>query len=213
MNTGTILDDKGYFIQYLGTPIKYEQYLPIVQRMINSFEIARGVQEPVEKQDAMTTFEEEEGGLLSNNSGVSNSLSEEAPIYGDSLSIGQQHPVKTEKNSFTSTYDLSIGNKIFPIRYNLSNGSLDNIEFDGSKPPALVISISSPPESSEYTKLTIEIPRVVLDSRESNGNGDQDFTVLCCPQSNREVYSDSYSRVLEITLYGRVTIVGTTSSL
>jgi hypothetical protein len=218
MDTGTILDDKGYFIQYLGTPIKYEQYLPIVQQMINSFEIARGVQEPVEEQDAMTTFEEE-GGLLSNNSGVSNSLSEEASIHGDSLSSEQQHPIMVKKHSFTSTYPLSVECmvicKTFPIRYNISNGNLDSITYDESGSPSLFITSNNNLNSSdEYAKLTIEIPRTILDSRESNGNSDRDFMVLNA-YSNREIYSDSYSRILEIVLYGPAqnpAIIGTTSS-
>jgi hypothetical protein len=147
---------------------------------------------------------------------VSSETKSEVPIQ-NFLSVEQQPPVKTKEYSFTNTYDLSIGNnfmsigdKIFPIRYNISNGSLDIIRFDEDKPPTLYIGDTN--TGSEPTKLTIEIPRFILDSKESNGNGDQDFFVHTA-QSNREIDSDSNSRVLEITFWNRATIAGTTSSL
>jgi hypothetical protein len=41
LETGTVIDDKGYFIQYIADEPKYSALLPTVQNMINSFEISK----------------------------------------------------------------------------------------------------------------------------------------------------------------------------
>jgi len=37
LDIGTIIDDKGYFIQYIADELKYSAQLPTVQNMVNSF--------------------------------------------------------------------------------------------------------------------------------------------------------------------------------
>jgi hypothetical protein len=41
LETGTVIDDKGYYIQYIADDLKYSALLPTVQNMINSFEISK----------------------------------------------------------------------------------------------------------------------------------------------------------------------------
>ncbi len=41
LEVGTIIDNRGYFIQYFADPPVYQQYFPIVERMIESFEITQ----------------------------------------------------------------------------------------------------------------------------------------------------------------------------
>jgi len=41
LETGTVIDDKGYYIQYIADEPKYSALLPTVQNMINSFEISK----------------------------------------------------------------------------------------------------------------------------------------------------------------------------
>lgn len=103
-----------------------------------------------------------------------------------------------------NTYNLSVGNAIFSIRYNLTNGDL-GIDFDKTHPPALNVNTS-------YTdnKLTIEIPRALLDSKDSTGK-DDDFVVFFVDR-NREIYADKNSRILEIYTFGDSQLIGTISS-
>jgi len=41
LETGTVIDDKGYYIRDIADEAKYSALLPTVQNMINSFEISR----------------------------------------------------------------------------------------------------------------------------------------------------------------------------
>jgi hypothetical protein len=41
LEVGTIIDGKGYFIQYFADPAVYQRYFPIAERMIESFEITQ----------------------------------------------------------------------------------------------------------------------------------------------------------------------------
>jgi hypothetical protein len=41
LETGTVIDDKGYYIRYIADEPKYSALLPTVQNMINSFEISK----------------------------------------------------------------------------------------------------------------------------------------------------------------------------
>lgn len=43
LEVGTIIDNKGYFIQYQADPPVYRTYFPIVERMIESFEIMQAI--------------------------------------------------------------------------------------------------------------------------------------------------------------------------
>jgi hypothetical protein len=57
--------------------------------------------------------------------------------------------------------------------------------------------------------LTIEIPRALLDSKDSTGKID-DFMVYGA--ANHEIYADKHSRILELYDAASPTIEGTTSS-
>ena len=83
--------------------------------------------------------------------------------------IGQQH---SSYYDFTNTYSYSIGGDIFPIGYNIIGGDILGIGFDKSYPPALNVSLY--PYTSTDSKLTIEIPRDLLDSRD-NTSKDNDL--------------------------------------
>jgi hypothetical protein len=142
----------------------------------------------------------------------------------DSIKLPRMYTLEHfTKYNFTNTYNLSVGNDIFSIKYNLSDGDLLGMDFeepdhlyDGS-PPALHINMSYDIYNSISDKLTIEIPRALLDYKDSNWK-DDDFVVSNAGGGgvqNREMHADKNSRILEIynTSSFGVAITGTTSSL
>ncbi|MDQ3967318.1 MAG: hypothetical protein M3275_02855 [Thermoproteota archaeon] len=50
LEVGTIVDNKGYFIQYFADPSTYQQYFLLVQRMIESFEISQQLQQQQDEE-------------------------------------------------------------------------------------------------------------------------------------------------------------------
>jgi len=43
METGTIIDDRAYVVQYIADAPKYSDYLPTVQKMIDSLVIKKSI--------------------------------------------------------------------------------------------------------------------------------------------------------------------------
>jgi hypothetical protein len=71
-----------------------------------------------------------------------------------------------------STINLKLGNKAYPIKYQLIGGKLTAISAEKGN-ITLLLNISS----TSNGKLTIELPRYVIDSKKQ-GNVDGDFTVF-----------------------------------
>ena len=71
-----------------------------------------------------------------------------------------------------NTYNLSVGSKTFPIKYQIIGGKVNNITADVGK-GSLLANISSKSNGN----LTVELPRSVIDSKKPGGT-DEQFIVL-----------------------------------
>ena len=76
---------------------------------------------------------------------------------------------------FTNAANLTLKDKIFPIKYNITGGKLLGLVADNDK--TTVVAVLSPGGSGEKNMIfTIELPRNVIDSK-GQGNTDTKFVV------------------------------------
>ena len=89
---------------------------------------------------------------------------------GAPMSSGSGSPNMT---GFTNAANLTLKDKIFPIKYNITGGKLLGLVADNDK--TTVVAVISPGGSGKMV-LTIELPRNVIDSK-GQGNTDIKFVV------------------------------------
>jgi hypothetical protein len=91
---------------------------------------------------------------------------------GAPMSSGSGSPNMT---GFTNAANLTLKDKIFPIKYNITGGKLVGLLPDKDK--TTVVAVLSPGGSGEKSMIfTIELPRNVIDSK-GQGNTDTKFVV------------------------------------
>ena len=93
-----------------------------------------------------------------------------------------------------NTFDLTIDNQKYPLKYNITGGEVTSITADPAQ-ATFLINIAS---SGDGT-LTIELPRNVSDSK-AQGNTDEDYAVFIDGQSKafEEITNNNKVRTLQI---------------
>jgi hypothetical protein len=92
---------------------------------------------------------------------------------------------------------LTVKDKIFPIKYNITGGKL--LGFVPNKDKNTLVAVLSPGGSGEKMTLTIELPRNIIDSK---GQGNTDFKLLAKIDGKdvdyKEVANNLNTRILAI---------------
>ena len=103
-------------------------------------------------------------------------VSSPAPVYpGQAQNVNSTNKEASNQTSVTagnSTINLKLGNKAYPIRYQLIGGKLIAISAEKDK-ITLLLNVSS----TSNGRLTIELPRYVIDSKKQ-GNVDGNYQVF-----------------------------------
>ena len=96
--------------------------------------------------------------------------------------------------SDANTFDLTIDNQRYPLKYNITGGEVTSITADPAQ-ATFLINIAS----REDGTLTIELPRNVIDSK-SQGNTDEEYAVFIDdqPKDFEEISNNNEVRTLEI---------------
>ena len=96
--------------------------------------------------------------------------------------------------SDANTFDVTINNQKYPLKYNTTGGEVTNISADPAQ-STFLINIAS----SEDGTLTIELPRNVIDSK-AQGNTDEDYAVFIDdqPKAFEEITNNNEVRTLQI---------------
>ena len=112
---------------------------------------------------------------------------------GAPMSSGSGSPNMT---GFTNAANLTLKDKIFPIKYNITGGKLLGLVADNDK--TTVVAVISPGGSGKMV-LTIELPRNVIDSK-GQGNTDTKFVVKIDNKGvdYKEVANNLNARILGI---------------
>jgi hypothetical protein len=112
---------------------------------------------------------------------------------GAPMSSGSGSPNMT---GFTNAANLTLKDKIFPIKYNITGGKLLGLVADNDK--TTVVAVISPGGSGKMV-LTIELPRNVIDSK-GQGNTDIKFVVKIDNKGvdYKEVANNLNARILGI---------------
>jgi hypothetical protein len=112
---------------------------------------------------------------------------------GAPMSSGSGSPNMT---GFTNAANLTLKDKIFPIKYNITGGKLVGLLPDKDK--TTVVAVLSPGGSDKMV-LTIELPRNVIDSK-GQGNTDTKFVVKIDNKGvdYKEVANNLNARILGI---------------
>jgi hypothetical protein len=114
---------------------------------------------------------------------------------GAPMSSGSGSPNMT---GFTNAANLTLKDKIFPIKYNITGGKLVGLLPDKDK--TTVVAVLSPGGSGEKNMIfTIELPRNVIDSK-GQGNTDTKFVVKIDNKGvdYKEVANNLNARILGI---------------
>src|SRR5919112_531225 len=111
-------------------------------------------------------------------------------------------PATEERSNATSgktitasnTFDLTIDNQRYPLKYNITGGEVTSITADPAQ-ATFLINIAS----REDGTLAIELPRNVIDSK-SQGNTDEEYAVFVDdqPKDFEEISNNNEVRTLEI---------------
>ena len=98
------------------------------------------------------------------------------------------------RTSTNNTFDVTINNQKYPLKYNTTGGEVTNISADPAQ-STFLINIAS----SEDGTLTIELPRNVIDSK-AQGNTDEDYAVFIDnqPKAFEEITNNNEVRTLQI---------------
>ena len=112
---------------------------------------------------------------------------------GAPMSSGSGSPNMT---GFTNAANLTLKDKIFPIKYNITGGKLLGLVADNDK--TTVVAVLSPGETGKMV-FTIELPRNVIDSK-GQGNTDTKFVVKIDNKGvdYKEVANNLNARILGI---------------
>lgn len=114
-----------------------------------------------------------QGVSAQNLSSMNNSKGNKTLITTNPAAVGQTNKLQsTNRTGFSSVSNLMVKDKTFPIKYNITSGKLLGIVADKDK-TTLVFLLGA---TSDNGKLTLEIPRNVIDSK-SQGNTDTKFNV------------------------------------
>src|ERR687889_724086 len=94
----------------------------------------------------------------------------------------------------SNTFDLTIDNQRYPLKYNITGGEVTSITADPAQ-ATFLINIAS----REDGTLAIELPRNVIDSK-SQGNTDEEYAVFVDdqPKDFEEISNNNEVRTLEI---------------
>jgi hypothetical protein len=97
-------------------------------------------------------------------------------------------------SSANNTFDLTIDNQKYPLKYNITGGEVTSITADPAQ-ATFLINVAS----REDGTLTIELPRNVIDSK-AQGNTDEDYAVFVDDQSKsfEEITNNNEVRTIEI---------------
>lgn len=103
------------------------------------------------------------------------------------------HDQSSSINS-NSSINLTLGNKAYPIKYQITGGKLDGLSAERDN-MTLIANVSS----TSNGKLTIELPRNVIDSKKQ-GNADDNFAVFEDGQYvvGNEISTNAHARTLVI---------------
>ena len=121
--------------------------------------------------------------------------SENVTIANDLTEANKTVSLKDIPSGITnSTYDITIGNMTFPIKYQVNGATINNITADRNQ-PTILIGLSSINNGT----LTLEIPRSLLDSK-GQGSLDEEFIVFADGHDigSEEINSNNQSRILTI---------------
>jgi hypothetical protein len=126
------------------------------------------------------------------------------------LYLSQQHQAVAQTTVYPSintntnqvkplnkTYKLTIGNKIFPVKYNIIGGNINNITSNGDQ-STIIVGITASPGGGKFT---VNLPRDLIDSKTSSGI-DKNFRVFEDDESDPIPVSESnnnQSRILTIS--------------
>jgi hypothetical protein len=118
-------------------------------------------------------------------------------ILLSSVAIINSYTIETtfaQTISDANTFDVTINNQKYPLKYNTTGGEVTNISADPAQ-ATFLINIAS---SGDGT-LTIELPRNVIDSK-AQGNTDEDYAVFIDdqPKAFEEITNNNEVRTLQI---------------
>jgi len=118
-------------------------------------------------------------------------------ILLSSVAIINSYAIETtfaQTISDANTFDLTIDNQKYPLKYNTTGGGVTSITADPAQ-ATFLINIAS----SEDGTLTIELPRNVIDSK-AQGNTDEDYAVFIDdqPKAFEEITNNNEVRTLQI---------------
>ncbi len=101
---------------------------------------------------------------------------------------------KSSSINSNSSINLMLGNKAYPIKYQITGGKLDGLSAERDN-MTLIANVSS----TSNGKLTIELPRNVIDSKKQ-GNADDNFAVFEDGQYvvGNEIGTNAHARTLVI---------------
>jgi hypothetical protein len=100
----------------------------------------------------------------------------------------------TEGAQGKSTYNLTLGDKTYPIKYQITGGKVNGVSIEKDK-STMLVNLSS----TSNGKLIIELPRNVIDSKKQ-GNVDDNYAVFVDGQNTvaNEITNNNQVRILEI---------------
>ena len=116
-------------------------------------------------------------------------------LVGVNLPVGLTHAQTNQSSGGDNNmYNLTSAGKIYPVKYQITGGKLNNMTTDINK-GALLVDISSQSDGN----LTVELPRNVLDSKKPGGS-DEQFAVFQDGQNSdfEEKANNNQSRTLAI---------------
>jgi hypothetical protein len=121
-----------------------------------------------------------------------------AQAVGQEADISNSNRTTTTGAPGSPLYNLTIGDKSFPIKFNITGGILDTIAIDGDQ-AILLVNINA---STNRGKLAIELPRDLIDSK-MQSDADKPYLVyeddLDRPMSFIESETTEQARTLVIS--------------
>jgi hypothetical protein len=134
------------------------------------------------------------------------------PTSTTTQASGQGADISNNNNTITTDtagsvlYNLTIGDKSFPIRFNITWGILDTIAIDGDQ-AILLVNINT---STNGGELTIELPRDLIDSK-MQSDTDKPYSVyeddIDRPMSFIESKTTKETRTLVITFNNEDSVI------
>src|SRR5919112_432281 len=146
-------------------------------------------------QDNATTITTK-GPIIINKNNATGAAATEERSNATGAAATEERSNATGRRTITAsnTFDLTIDNQRYPLKYNITGGEVTSITADPAQ-ATFLINIAS----REDGTLAIELPRNVIDSK-SQGNTDEEYAVFVDdqPKDFEEISNNNEVRTLEI---------------